>query len=165
MGGTGIGIVAMSDRALGVLRPAALGWRSIDHWKDVTHMLDYRLDLPDEARRFEPGMLNFPGMILLEQSLGLILEVGMPEIERRVLELTARLCDGLVARGYHPVSARGAGEGSGIVAFEPAGVRPTSVADLYARRIVVSGREGRIRVSPHFYNTAEEVDALLDALP
>ena len=36
---------------------------------------------------------------------------------------------------------------------------------LLEKRIVTAPRVKRLRISPHFYNTREEVDALVDALP
>ena len=99
MGATGISLIYASERALADLRPTQLGWRSIAKWKDVSRMLDYRLELPDEARRFEPGMLNFPALAMLEESLDLILKVGIETIEARVLALTDRLAAGLSRAG------------------------------------------------------------------
>ena len=129
-------------------------------------MLRYDLVLPEEARRFEPGMLNFPGVVMLERSLDLILEVGIAAIEARILDLTGRLIEGLEAKGYTVIGSRRPAERAGIVAFEaPGGRKGTSVEELYARGIVVAGREGRVRAAPHFYNRADEIDALVEALP
>jgi selenocysteine lyase/cysteine desulfurase len=166
MGPTGISLLYVSEGALATVRPTQLGWRSIIEWKDVNRMLDYRLELPDEARRFEPGMLNFPGLVMLEEALELILEVGIETIETRVLELTDRLAAGLARRAYRIVSSRRGRDRSGIVTFEiPGRESAATVARFHDRRIVVSEREGRIRVSPHAYNTSAEIDALLEALP
>ena len=165
MGPTGIGLAYLSERALDTLRPSALGWHSIAEWKDVGRMLRYDFVLPEEARRFEPGMLNFPGLVMRERSLDLILEVGIAAIEARILDLTGRLIAGLADRGYTVVGSRRPAERAGIVAFEARRGRSlASVKDLHARGIVVAGREGRVRVSPHFYNRAEEIDALVAAL-
>src|SRR5262245_23507750 len=166
MGPTGISLLYLSERALATVRPTQLGWRSIVEWKDVNRMLDYRLELPDEARRFEPGMLNFPGLMMLEKALELILEIGIETIETRVLALTDRLAAGLTHRGCRVVSSRDGRDRSGIVTFEiPGGESSATVARLHDRRIVVAAREGRIRVSPHVYNTTDEIDALLEGLP
>jgi cysteine desulfurase/selenocysteine lyase len=51
----------------------------------------------------------------------------------------------------------------GIVSFADANPEAT-VAQLAARGIHVSARRGFVRVSPHFYNTEEDVDRLLRAL-
>jgi selenocysteine lyase/cysteine desulfurase len=166
MGPTGISLLYVSKRALGTVRPTQLGWRSIVEWNEINRMLDYRLELPDEARRFEPGMPNFPGLVMLEEALELILEVGIETIETRVLALTDRLAAGLTHRACRVVSSRAVRDRSGIVTFEvPGGESASTVAQLHERRIIVSEREGRIRVSPHAYNTPAEIDALLEVLP
>src|SRR2546427_6305641 len=53
--------------------------------------------------------------------------------------------------------------GGGIVSFE-AKDHNVLVEKLAAKRIIVSGRYNHLRVSPHFYNTAEEIELLLHAL-
>ena len=47
----------------------------------------------------------------------------------------------------------------------PAGVEPAAVKKhLLVRGVAVNHRGGRLRVSPHAYNTTEEIDRLLAAL-
>ena len=55
---------------------------------------------------------------------------------------------------------------SGIVTFGDDGHTPEELhARLDQAGVSTSVREGRVRVSPHFYNTTAEIDALLNALP
>ena len=52
--------------------------------------------------------------------------------------------------------------------FEPPDEAPTLpqiVADLERQGIVIVVREGRLRASPHFYNTPAQIDRLVEALP
>ena len=53
--------------------------------------------------------------------------------------------------------------GAGIVSFE-SGRQQEVVQSLMKRNVVVSGRFGSVRASPHFYNVPEEVESLLSAL-
>jgi selenocysteine lyase/cysteine desulfurase len=80
--------------------------------------------------------------------------------------LNERLADGLERAGYLVCSARREAERSGILSFRGAG---HDSAVLHARLkeagVIVSLREGLIRVSPHFYNCEDEIDRLLAALP
>ena len=107
------------------------------------------------------------GIYGLGASIGMFLEIGIDQIASHVLMLTDRLVRGLQDKGYRIVSSRREGEASGIVAF---------ISDLHdheqiqrhlegEHRVVISVREGRLRASPHVYNTTEEVDQLLDLLP
>lgn len=82
-------------------------------------------------------------------------------------KLTNRLCERLQGTAYQVVSSRQAGEKSQIVCIRHAG--SLSSMDLYAhlksQNIITAPRGDRLRISPHFYNTAEEMDALIAALP
>ena len=80
-------------------------------------------------------------------------------IARRKLELL----DGLADLGARVVTPTQEGGGSGIVAFEQRNQTET-VAALAAKNVVVSGRFGNLRVSPHYYNTAEDIATFLAAL-
>jgi selenocysteine lyase/cysteine desulfurase len=93
----------------------------------------------------------------------------MDNVWSRIEELTAHLCARLGSHGYRVFSPRGEGERSGIVTFLP----PTDVdathlkrvvGQLQQKNIVIAAREGRLRASPHFYNTREQLDTLVDAL-
>jgi selenocysteine lyase/cysteine desulfurase len=86
-------------------------------------------------------------------------------IEAQVKAVTDRLVDGLTARGFHIVSSRRPGEWSGIVAATHPARAPHEIAQaLRERDVLVAHRSGRLRISPHFYNTLDEVDRLLSAL-
>lgn len=133
---------------------------------------NYRFELQRDARRFEPGSYNIPGVLALGASVELLLSVGLDEVWRRIDLLTTRLCDGLAARDYRVFSPRMSEERSGIVCFDPpdpAARRTPPVeqiaGDLQRRNIIVAVRGGRLRASPHFYNTEQQIDELLEALP
>ena len=91
----------------------------------------------------------------------------MEQVWSCIEALTRRLCDGLESKGYRVFSPRNDGERSGIVVFDPPPqIEPKQiVADLETKDIVIVVREGRLRVSPHYYNTPEQIDTLLDTMP
>ncbi len=149
------------------LHPATVGWMNM---VDATNWGDYRFEFQSDARRFEPGSYNLPGIFALGASIDLLLEVGIDAVWERVEALTSRLCDGLASKGYRVFSPRDdPNERSGIVVFEP----PSSVTvpltkivtDLQTQGIVIVIREGRLRASPHFYNSESQIDVLVEALP
>jgi selenocysteine lyase/cysteine desulfurase len=91
----------------------------------------------------------------------------VPAIHARVLDLTARLIEGLRTRGLTVVTpAARPEERSAIVTFTAAS--PDANRAIHARLsdlgIGISLRAGQCRVSPAFYNSEEEIDRLLDAL-
>ena len=92
---------------------------------------------------------------------------GIEQIGSHVLSLTDRLVRGLQDKGYQVLSPREPGEGSGIVSF---------VSDLHdheqiqqhllaEHRVLIACREGRLRSSPHLYNSPEEIDQLVGLPP
>lgn len=162
LGPEGIGLLYVSDRILDRLRPIRSGWRSM---RDPLGWTDMHLDFTPGARRFESGTLNAYGITALGASLELLLAAGKPEVERRVLALAGQAADGLEARGWKVVSSRRPGETSGIItAIHPEHDPEEVVRQLAERGVVVAARAGRFRVSPHFYNTAGEVDRMLEEL-
>jgi len=166
LGPEGCGIFYCREDLIELLHPAVVGWMNM---VDATDYGNYRFQFQPDARRFEPGSYNIPGILALGASIDMLLAVGIDNVWLRIEELTAHLCERLTSHGYRVFSPRGDGERSGIVTFEP----PTDtdrtelkriVGRLQQMNIVIAAREGRLRVSPHFYNTREQLDALIDAL-
>ena len=67
-------------------------------------------------------------------------------------------------RGWQVFSSRTGDEKSGIVSL----VHPTLAPEEVMKRcraagVIVNARAGRVRVSPHAYNTPDEIDRFLDA--
>ena len=94
---------------------------------------------------------------------------GMTAVEERILGLTGHAIAGLERLGYPVVSPQSDGERSGIVCFtlhsERQDISPQQLVDeLASRNIHVAARGDVVRISPHFYNTLEEIDVLLNAL-
>ncbi len=166
LGPEGCGIFYCREDLAPLLTPTVVGWMCMENATDYGN---YQYALLPDARRFEPGSWNIPGIVALGASLDLLLEVGIDEVWSRVEALTTRLGEGLAAKGYRIFSPRRSeAERSGIVVFEPGEDKPPAqkiVDDLGKQGIVIVTREGRLRASPHYYNTAEQIDRLLAALP
>jgi len=163
LGPEGIALLYVSDRVIDRIKPTVVGWTSVNNYEQY---LDYRLDYREGAGRFECGTFNSAGVYGLGAGIELFLEVGPETIESYLLELSSYLAERLTSKGYEVVSPRGAGEQSAIVTCKHDRHTPR---DLYyrlrAKNILTAPRVNRLRISPHFYNTREEVDALVDALP
>jgi cysteine desulfurase/selenocysteine lyase len=160
LGPEGIGLLYVSDRVVERLRPQRAGWRSM---RDQGRWTELDIDWGPGAQRYESGTLNFLGIHALGASLEIFLDLGPAAVEKRVLALADLAARGLAERGFTVVSSRRPGETSGIVAaVHPRLPAETLVERLLAQDIVVSARAGRLRLSPHVYNTAEEIERLLD---
>ncbi|MFB3041114.1 MAG: aminotransferase class V-fold PLP-dependent enzyme [Candidatus Poribacteria bacterium] len=139
-----------------------LGWAGVINPRDF---LDYELTQKSDATRFEEGTYNSVGLYGLGAAIDLLLEIGIPQIERRVLDLTNRLIEGLASKGYRLVTPTDESQRSGIVAFESDQYSPTELCEMLERENVIGAERGGVRLSPHFYNSEAEIDHVLSALP
>ena len=163
LGPEGIALLYVSDRVIDRIKPTVVGWTSV---KNHEQYLDYKLDYRDGAGRFECGTLNTAGVYGLRACIDLFLEVGPEKIEAYLLGLSDYLAERLTSKGYDVVSSRRAGETSGIVTCKHERHTPEEMYRLLrSRSILTAPRVNRLRISPHFYNTREEVDALIETLP
>ena len=161
LGPEGAGIAYVRRDWIERLRPIGVGAHSVVRRHDYAH-IDYAPK--PHAGRYEGGALNVGGIWAMGASLNMLLEAGIDAISRRVLELTDYLCDRAPAAGLEVFSSRLPGDKSGIVSLTTAGREPKDVFKrCKAAGVVVNVRAGRVRVSPHAYNTEAEIDRFLEA--
>ncbi len=164
MGPAGIGFCFCVPELLERLRPVVVGVCSV---VGFDRYFDYDLTLAPSARRLEESVVSLLDTAAFGAALELLLEVGPDTIENRVLDLSARLAAGLSERGYELVEPwpRSRGESSGIVSFrKPTASAQEVLRDLSAARVIARTHRDFVRLSPHFYNTDEEIDRVLDVL-
>jgi len=158
----GIGAFYISGEVMEMVEPVILGWHSVKNRFDFENY-DFRLS-PD-ARRYEPGSMNTVGMSAFNASMELLLSVGLDRIWERVRRLTERILEMARSAGYEVLSPDYPEERSGIVTFRVPGVDNAALwKALLSRKVLCSNRAGGIRLSPHFYNTPEEIDRVFDIL-
>jgi len=164
LGPEGAGIFYCRHELLGLLRPSSVGWLGFKNAMDFGR---FQYEFRDDARRFDGGSYNLAGIWGLGAAIDWLLEVGVAKIWERVQLLTDRLVEGLTDKGYRVVSVRTPEESSGIVAFVSGTHDHHRIVNHLAQeyRTVIATRLGRLRVSPHFYNTEEEIDQLVEHLP
>ena len=91
--------------------------------------------------------------------------MGPSAIAARLYALTEHLAQHMLERGYHIMTPLGAEERSGILTLCHGQCSAHELWErLRAARIVAAVREGGVRLSPHLYNTFEEMDAVVEAL-
>ncbi len=159
----GVGILYINQRMYDLLQPANIGWLGVD-WHDYT-AFDYDSPLLESAARYEEGTRSLIGIAGLEQSLQLLLNLGPERIARHLQALTDHLVDRLQRLGYRLLTPLEQEHRSGIITFcHPQHSAQCIFDALRAARIVGSVREGGVRLSPHVYNTLDEIDAVVEAL-
>ncbi len=160
----GLGVFYCRKELLGHLHPTEPGYLCMKGSFDSN---ERKIDLHDDARRFDSGAYNLAGIAGLGASARLLLDLGVDQVQWQVKQLTDRLVEGLRKKDWQVDSPRTPSEWSGIVAFSSDNHDLAALQKhlLEEFRIVLSLRLGRLRASPHCYNTTEEVDQLIDALP
>ena len=108
---------------------------------------------------------NFSGVCGLHQALKNIRSVGEAVIYGRLHDITSELVEGLNGLDGRVVSPRGENEWSGIVSFAPSTRSAKDIVrELRESNVHVAVRKGRLRISPHYYNTSAEVSKFLGVL-
>ncbi len=152
----GSGFVYVRKELIPVVEPVVMGWMAFEGTDDFTRLTDYDPRLRDDAKRYEMISLPFQDFAGYNKSLELLLEVGVPAIARHIVEVQAPILAWAERRGIRITSPVGA-HGSGIVC-----VAVPEPADAYrairAQGVVASVREGAIRLSPHLFNTVDEME-------
>jgi selenocysteine lyase/cysteine desulfurase len=159
----GAGIFYLRREWVDRLRPVGIGWHSVVNATDFSK-IDFTLK--PHAGRWESGTLNVGGVHALGASLELLLGLGTESVAARIFDLTNLLCERARSAGLEVFSSREPAERSGIVSLvPPPGREPRSVVrHCRDEGIVINQRAGRLRISPHCYNTQEEIDRLVSAL-
>jgi len=153
----GSGFLYVAPEALAQLRPVLVGWKSTtEAWNfDRAHF-----ELRKDAAKLEEGSPAYTGIYGLGAAIDLLLEVGLDRIAGRIEALLDRLEVGLLELGCQvspPAGAR-----AGILTFlPPSGDAQTLVDRLQARQVQLSCRRERIRISPHFYSSDEEIERFI----
>lgn len=120
------------------------------------------------ARRYDIfGTANFFNFVPWTATLEYLLEKGIDEIARHDAALVDRLVDGLEAREYLVLSPKTGPERSTLVlASHPDRSQNEGIhRTLRENDIEIAFRRGNLRFSPHLYNTPEDIDRALDAVP
>jgi selenocysteine lyase/cysteine desulfurase len=154
----GTGFLYVNRWAQGKIRPVLPGMYAAEH---DTRELHYHPD----ARRYETGTLAYSLFHAWTAGLEILAEVGVAKIHQRVLDLTDRIVAGLRARNITIVSpVETVRERSAILSFTLGSEEANRglCEELRTQEIIVALREGRIRVSPNFFNTEDEIDRFLE---
>jgi selenocysteine lyase/cysteine desulfurase len=142
------------------LPATVVGWRSDRDWRSVDSLNHGEPVFAQTAEKYEGGMVPFASIYGMGAAIDLMLQVGPAAIEARVLELAAKVRAMLCGLGAEV----NAGESQIVTAILPGRDTAELARALRERRILVSARHGRLRVSPHFYNDEADLEELRKAL-
>ena len=156
-GPEGLGVFYSSTSAREKLKLTQFGWHML---KDTNNYENKPWEIHPGAQRFECGSPNMLGIHALSASLSLLLEVGMDNIEKQVIERSDFLKTIITD---HPqlelLSNRISPFKSGIVVFKHRTIaNEVLYKSLQQNGVVCALRGGGIRFSPHFYNNFDEIE-------
>lgn len=157
-GGPGTAFLYTHPDVLATAEPSLTGW--------FAHRAPFAFDTGplqprDEAMRMMTGTPAIPAYYAALPGLEIIAAIGVERIRARSQHLTAKLLDLADQAGLPSISTRDPARLAGTVAIDPPDALHVSRA-LKARDFVVDYRPGvGIRVSPHFYNTMDEIERLM----
>lgn len=160
----GAAVAYISPAIRGDLNPGLLGFRShVDIWD----LRADRMELPEDASRFEYTTIHFGAALGLAAAVEEINEMGIEHVWKHDLALADSVIEGALRLGIEVVSPLSESERSAIVSLRlPDGVGSEEIArrlqDDYS--ILVTSRAGLLRVSPHVDNNQGDIQALLNAL-
>ncbi len=124
---------------------------------------NFTQELSPDARRFELGAFNAPSIVGAKKATELLLECGPESIYRHVKMLIKQFNWGLEGTSFLPLYDFVDAEVSGIYMFthRDAARNKEAFIKFSAAGVNLSLRGGGLRIAPHYYNTAEEIEALL----
>jgi cysteine desulfurase/selenocysteine lyase len=162
---SGAGYLYVKDELIEKFEPAYVGWASVR--QEVFETIDFwdiwSLKLSKTASRFEVGSPSMISLVGAAEAMKMLLHYGTENIKHRIIKLTDFLIDLIKDLGFELQTPEGKQYRSGIVNFKMK--RPQRVVEkLKKKGIMVSARAWGIRVSPHFYNTEEEIGKLMEEI-
>ncbi|HSP45171.1 MAG TPA: aminotransferase class V-fold PLP-dependent enzyme [Chthoniobacterales bacterium] len=167
LGPSGAGIMFVRKSRQRLLRPAIIGG-----WNVVSPNFIAQREVVFEkgGRRFEPGAYTHSVLAGLKAAVELLLEVGANDVSQQIRSLTDLLRDRIALGGFEFLSPRADRSRCGILTFRHPNIASECFVDALVKNdIVVSlrydrGKRGWLRVSPHFYNTAAEIEKIAELL-
>ncbi len=160
-GGPGGCFLYVRPDHLKTLAPKFTGWVAHKHPFDFTVG---EMDFREDAFKFLNGTPSIPNLHAIQPGIDIIARVGVDAIRAKSLRQTQHLIDLAGKAGFEVNSPRRTEERGGTVTVNPPHAYEVS-RELLARNIVIDYRpQAGIRVSPHFYNSDEEIETCIDAM-
>lgn len=157
----GTGFMYISDKLRAKIDQAYIGWLSVETpWE----LSNFDQELNPTSRRFELGGINVPGIYAMYDSVDPFLELGTAEINTHLIGLTDIIDSEMQSFGLKRFTVHDPNHRSGIITYNlPENVDGDSLIQaLKNRKVTLSHRQGKLRFSPHFYNSSEDIKKAID---
>lgn len=142
------------------LRPRVTGWFASNEQFAFDTV---NFEPAEGASRFQLGTPAVPTVYSAIPAMSQILEIGPSNIYERIQRLTRRVIEQALANGFRVVTPHDDAQRAGIVMLRH--TDPAQLVDLLNQRsIVIDSRPGKVRISPHYFNTENDIDLAMEAL-
>lgn len=164
LGPEGLALFYVSDQALEKLRLNQYGWHMV---QDRGNYNTKTWEIAEDAKRFECGSPNMLGAYALNASLGLLLEYGLENVQRDLMEKVAFLEQAIGQReDLELITDTRRRSRSGILTFRHRKIDSESLyRHLMAQGVVCASRGGGVRFSPHFYTPEPRLAQAIALIP
>jgi selenocysteine lyase/cysteine desulfurase len=167
LGPSGAGVLYVKQSRRDLLRPTTIGGWNVQSRNFIAQR---EIEYAPGGQKFEPGAYTHSALAGFGAAVGLLLEVGPAQIAERILFLTQALEREITSAGFEFLSPGDERNRCGILTFRHRKMPTDRLFEaLLENDIVVSLRFDRadrswLRVSPHFYNTSDEIAKIADVL-
>ncbi|MFN8001017.1 MAG: aminotransferase class V-fold PLP-dependent enzyme [Acidobacteriota bacterium] len=156
-GGPGAGYLYVRPDLRDKLKPKVTGWAA----HRAPFAFEPEMDYAADAHRFLHGSPAIPTLYAAESGYDLINEIGVERIRAKSVRQTSRLIELADEHGWRVNSPRKVEQRGGSVILDVP-FAGEIVRELAARDVLVDYRPGAgIRIGPHFFNTDEELNAVV----
>jgi selenocysteine lyase/cysteine desulfurase len=148
-----------------LLQLRQFGWHMLKDAFNFSHQHE-QMQIADNAQRFESGSPNMMGITALNASLGLLLDIGIDNIQAKVLDNASYLIEKLQELPDMTILTPGGHDRyAGIVTFRKNDMDNLKLYQhLQDNNVICACRGGGIRFSPHFYTSKQVMDRALKVL-
>jgi selenocysteine lyase/cysteine desulfurase len=157
LGSAGLGFLYARRELWESSWPTATGWFADE---DIFKMDIHDYSPARNARRFQSGTPPVPSIYAGIAGIELMQEIGIAETQKHVRRLTELLIEGVDDLGGTVVTPRDPNRRGALICIRSTDAARL-VSELDAEGIDTSSRDGNLRVSPHAYNTPEDIKAVL----
>lgn len=160
LGPEGLAMFYCKQSSMEKLSLQQFGWHMVEDLSDFSAMQNWQA--AKSARRFECGSQNMLTAHALNASISLLLDYGMPAIEKDILDNVQTFISLFLSiPSVNILSPQSTNRHAGIFTFNKSGVNSQKLyAHLVTKGTVCAPRGGGIRFSPHFYNQPQQFEQL-----
>ncbi|GIW45691.1 MAG: aminotransferase V [Candidatus Binatia bacterium] len=167
LGPPGVGVFYVARAARARMRILHIGAESLEVPDEPSGPIEgYTTAVSEHARCFEEGMRNLPGVAALAASVQWLGDLGTERIAAQIRALSDYLASSVEPYGWRVASPRGGERWSGIILLEPPAGQDAEawMHRLHREHIAINHRQGCLHLGIHFYNSPDDVDALVRVL-